>query len=215
MAAMLKQVPVQLKFAVLIALIGGGAVGGEYFLVHWYPGHQDKVVKETLELLPYRNDGLGIDMKLAAGLYGRIENFPGGVKIMRSKFMGIGPSLTVTSQPNPDQSTEFSPQFLAKWQTDGVYQEIPRYRFEHTKINNRDAILIWQLRDRYMEEMARVVSPERLIEARCSVGQADEDLFLRACDESLRTIHVAGPEPTAPPAGPVEELAPASPKHGS
>jgi len=107
----------------------------------------------------------------------------------------VGPSLTITSQPNPDNAAEFSPQILAKWETDGVTQEIPRYHFERTKIQNRDAVLISHLKQRSMVLTAHVVSPERIVEADCSPGMADEELFMEACRESLKTMKVAGPEP--------------------
>jgi hypothetical protein len=146
-------------------------------------------------LLPYRNDSLGIEMQVAAGLYGKVESFPGGVKILSTKFWSVGPSLTITSQPNPDQNAEFSPEVLARWETRGVNEELPRYHFEHTKINNRDSVLIRQYKGRAMLLTARVISPDRLIEADCSPGAADEDLYMEACEESLRTIKIAGPEP--------------------
>ncbi len=185
----------QLLVALAIVVLGGAGLGGEYFLVKWYPHHRQRVADETLKLLPYRNDGLGIEMHVAAGICGKIQDFPGGVKIFRPAFWSIGPSLTITAQPNPDHAAEFSPQILAKWQTQGVTEEIPRYRFEHTKINNRDAVLIWQYKDRSMLVTAHVISPERIVEADCTPGMADEDLFMEACRESLQTLKVAGPEP--------------------
>ncbi len=196
----------QLVVALLILLVGGGAVGGEYFLVKWYPRHQQRVNEESLKLLPYRNAALGIDMQVAAGLYGSIESFPGGVKIFRPKIWSIAPSLTITSQPNPDNTSDFSPQDLAKWQTQGVYQEIPRYHFEHTKINNRDAVLIWQLKDRSMLLIARVISPKRIVEAYCSPGREDETLYTQACESSVHTLKVAGPEPPPTATPGVEEV---------
>lgn len=195
-----------LKFALGVVLAALVILGGEYFLVKWYPKHQQHVADETLKKLPYRNDALGFEMEIAAGLYGRVENFPGGVKIVRSKFWSLPPTLTITSQPNPDQSAEFSPQILAKWQTDGTYQGIARYDFEHLKINNRDAVLLWQYKGRLMYVTARVISPDRIIEADCTPGREDEDLYMRACEESLRTLKVAGPEPPAPPAPSSEVL---------
>jgi hypothetical protein len=210
--ASMARVPVQLVVGVLIVLGGAGALGGEYLLVRWLPRHRQNVSEETLKLLPYRNDSLGIEMQVAAGIYGKVENFPGGVRMLRSKFWSIGPSLTITSQPNPDQSAEFSPQVLAKWETRGVTEELPRYHFEHDTINNRDAVLIRQLRDRYMQLTARVISPDRIIEADCTPGGEDEDLYMQACDESLRTIKVAGPEPPPKPAPGVEELTPTTSK---
>lgn len=191
----------------LTILLGGGALlGAEYFLVKWYPSHQQRVAEEALSLVPYKNDGLGIEMEVASGIYGQADPFPGGVKIYRSRFMSIGPSLTITTQPNPDKTFDFTPELLAKWQTRGVYEEIPRYSFEHTKIQKRDAALIWQQKDRMMVLTAHIMSPDRILEAACSPGKSDEALYLRACEKSLRTIKVAGPEPPeeAPPQGVVE-----------
>jgi hypothetical protein len=121
------------------------------------------------------------------------------VKILRSKLWGIGPSLTITSQPNPDKAAEFSPQVLAQWETQGVYQQIPRYRFERTTINKRDAVLIWQFKGHAMLLTARVISPDRVVEAACTPGLEDERLYLEACDSTLHTLKVAGPEPPPTP----------------
>jgi len=196
----------QLYVGLAIVVLGGALVGGEYLLVKWYPRHEQRVRNETLTLLPYRNDSLGVDMQVAEGLYGKVENFPGGARIIRPKFWSIGPSLTITSQPNPDQNAEFSPQVLAKWETQGVTEELPRYHFEHPKIQNRDAVLIRQFKNRAMLLTARLISPDRIIEANCSPGQADEDLFMEACDETLRSIKVAGPESPPPPSPGIVEL---------
>ena len=193
-------ISMHMKFALGVVLAALVILGGEYFLGKWYPRHQQHSADETLQKLPYRNDALGFEMQLAAGLYGRVEDFPGGVKIVRPKFWSIPPTLTITSQPNPDQSAEFSPQLLAKLQTNGTYQGIARYDFEHLKINNRDAVLLWQYKGRLMYVTARVITPDRIVEADCTPGREDEDLYLRACEESLRTLKVAGPEPPAPPA---------------
>src|SRR3990172_4381279 len=103
-------------FVALIVLIGGaGVLAGEYYLVNWLPKHREGERTEALRLLPYQNAALGVEMQVAAGLYGRVEDFPGGVRITRPKFSSIGPSLTLTSQPNPDGTFEFSPQIAAKW----------------------------------------------------------------------------------------------------
>lgn len=200
----------QLLVAIAVLVLGGFIVGGEYFLVRWYPRHQRNVAEKTLNLLPYRNDGLGIEMQVAAGLYGEVQDFPGGVRIRRPMFWSVGPSLSITSEPNPEHTSEFSPTLLAKWETRGTYEGIPQYSFEHTKIMNRDAALIWELKDRYMYLTARVISPERIIEADCTSGRADEDLFMRACEESVRTLKVAGPEPPAEPTSAVQEINPPS-----
>ncbi len=127
----------------------------------------------------------------------------------KSSAMSIGPSLTITAQPNPDHSFEFSPQALAKWQTDDVYLKIPRYSFQQLKINNREAVIIQQYKGRAMQLVARVMSPDRIVELTCSPGQEDEALYMRACDETARSLKVAGPEPPKP-AEPVYELNPPS-----
>jgi hypothetical protein len=188
----------QLWLLLVIVLGGAGALGAEYLLVKWYPRHQQRVADEVLTLLPYRNDSLGVQMQVAAGIYGKVEGFPGGVKIYRPKFWSVGPSLTITSQPNPDNAAEFSPQILAKWESQGAIEEIPRYHFERTKINDRDAVLISQSRDRTMLLTTHVISPERVVEADCTPGLADEDLYMQACQRSVETMRVAGPEPSPP-----------------
>lgn len=204
---MKKEIPLQLIVGLMILLVGAGILAGEYFLVRWYPRHQQRVMEETLTLLPYRNDALGIELQVAAGIYGKVQPFPGGVKIFRPKFWSIGPSLTITSQPNPDRAAEFAPEVLAKWQVQGTYAEIPRYHFEHTKIMNRDAVLIRQFENRSMLLTARVISSERIIEADCTPGRADEALFMQACEASLRSMKVAGPEPPLPATTGVMEIA--------
>lgn len=212
---MKKPLPTQLIVGLGILLVGAGIVGGEYYLVKWYPGHKEAVAKETLAPHEYKNDDLGFEMGVAAGLDKKVEPFPGGVRIFSPGFFGGGPSLTITSQPNPDQSAEFSPTDLAKWETEGSLRQIFRYHFEHTRINDRDAVLIWQYQNRSMRLTARIISPEHMVEADCSTGGADEDLYMQACDESVRSMKVAGP-PSPPPITPgLEDLTPeASPaKH--
>jgi hypothetical protein len=208
MALMKKRIPFQLILAVAIVILGGGLVGGEYLLVKWYPGHHQRVVEETLQPRPYHNDSLGIDIQVADGIYGNVENFPGGIKIGRSKFWSVGPSLTITSQPNPDQTWEFSAEDLAKWETRGVTEDLGYYHLEHTKVNNRDAMMIRELKGRYMHVTARIMSKDRIIEADCTTGGEDEALYTDACDQTLRSIKIAGAEP--PPPEPVE-LKPAGP----
>ena len=201
---MAKGISAQFIVALGILLIGGGLVGGEFFLVRWYPGHKERVAEETLVLTPYHNDGLGLDMQVAAGVFGRVESFPGGVKISKFKFLSIGPSLTITAQPNPDKAFEFDPHLLALWQTRGVTEDIPRYNFQHLEINKRDAALIWEQQNRLMWLTAHVMSPDRIVEAKCSPGREDEPLYLKACEESLRTIQLSGPFPPEPPQEPIE-----------
>lgn len=206
---MKREIPSQLIVALIILFGGGAVLGGEYLLVTWYPRYQQQVAERTLKLLPYHNDRLGIEMQVAAGLYGKVEDFSSGVRIRRPKLWSAEPSLTLTSRPNPDATHEFSRQELAKWQTDGTYQEIPRYRFARTKIQNREAVLIWQYKERSMWVTARVISSERIIEAVCTPGRADEALYMQACEASLTTMKVTGPEPPPPPSPPILELTPA------
>lgn len=197
----------QLVVALVILLAGGGFLGGEYFLVKWYPRHQLHVTQETLKLLPYRNDGLGVEMQIATGLYGKVESFPNSIRIYRPRLWGAEPSLTVSPQPNPDHAAEFSPQIAAIWETDGVQKGIRRYHFERTQIENRDAVLIWQPnKDHVMTLTARIIAPDRIMVAECSVGGDDEALFIQACEDTVRTMKVAGPE--APPKAPggIEEI---------
>jgi len=205
---MQKHFPVQLILALSILIVGSGLALGEYLLLQWLPGHRQRVSLATLAQRPYHNDSLGIDVQIADGLYGKALDFPGGVKISRSSFWNVGPSLTLTSQPNPDQTWEFSPEVLAKWETKGVVEDIPVYHLERTNINNRDAMLIRQLKGRYMHLLARIMCHDRIIEADCSPGGEDETLYLEACDETLRSIKVAGPEPPPPPQPGVIELTP-------
>jgi hypothetical protein len=211
----MKKLPTQLIVGLGILLIGGGIVGGEYFLVKWYPRHKEAVKKDTLAFTPYQNDGLGIDMQVAAGINGKTEVFFGGVRISSPRFLSKGPSLTITSQPNPDQSAEFTPQQLAIWQSDGAQHNLWRYDFAHTRINDRDAVLIWQYKNGAMMLTARIISPEHIVEANCTPGSADEVLYLQACEESVRTIKVGGtPSPQPSPEGGMEILPSPSPaKH--
>lgn len=207
----MKRVPTQLIVGLVILLIGGGVVGGEYFLVKWYPKHKEAVKAETLAMTTYQNPELGIELQVAAGLNEKTESFPGGVRISASKFLTAGPTLTITSAPNPDKKTEFTPQELAIWETDGVQHKLWRYDFQHTRIKDRDAVLIWQYRNRAMLLTARVISPDHMVEANCTPGSADESLYLQACEESLRTIKVEGPaSPEPAPTGGMEIL-PGSP----
>src|SRR5215831_12634653 len=107
---MKKKIPAQLIVAIVIVVIGAGGLLTEYFLVKWYPKHKYEVEERTLELLPYRNESLGIEMQVARGLYGKVENIPGGVQISQRHFFSRNPFLTITSQVNPDGAFEFSPQ---------------------------------------------------------------------------------------------------------
>jgi hypothetical protein len=189
---MKKEIAVQLYVGLGILLIGGILLGGEFFWVKWAPLHKQRVADEILNLLPYHNDSMQVDMQVAAGIYGKVESFAGGVKIFRPKFWGEGPSITITTEPNVDHASEFSPQILAIWETDGVIKHIPRYHFDHTRLADRDAVLIQSYKDHALWLTAHVISPDRIIVADCSTGSGDQAVLLEACDESLRSIKLGG-----------------------
>lgn len=200
------KIPTQLMVGLGILVIGSGVVAGEYFLVKWYPIHKENVRKETLTATDYRSDAMGFELQVAAGINRKVEPFSGGVRIYAPTFWAAAPTLTITSRPNPDQSAEFTPQELAIWQTDGVQHNLWRYDFQQAQINDREAVLIWQYKDRAMHVMARVIAPDHIIEADCTPGSADEALYLAACEESLHTIKVFGaPSPPPVAAGGVQD----------
>ena len=174
---------------------GGSVLGGEYLWVKEYPRYHDRVVEKTLNPLPYHSEAMGIDMQVAAGLYGGVQDFPGGIRIFRPKLLGGGPTLTVTAKPNPDHTPEFSPQALAQWETQGVSHNILSYQFDHTKINDRDAVLTWQYDNehRWLVVTARVITPDRVIRGVCTTGGEDIQLYRQACESSLRSLKIADP----------------------
>jgi hypothetical protein len=136
-----------------------------------------------------------------------VTSFPGGVKIHRPRLIGAGPSITITSQPNPGHGFEFSPQTLAIWETEGVQKGIRDYRFEHAPVMNRDAALIWQYKNRRMLLTLREITPDRIIEANCTAGdESNESLYMQACESSLRTLKIAGPEPPLPAEPGIQEI---------
>lgn len=208
---MKRKLSAQGLFALGIIVIGGGALAAEYILVKWYPYYHGYQSQKVLAMLPYRNDNLGITMKIAAGIYGKVEEFPGGVRIYRPRFWSNDPTLILTSQANPGHSDEFSPQIMARWETKGTYQDIPDYRFEQTKIQNRDAALIWQHQGPSMLLTAHIISPDHIVEANCTPGSSDESLYLQACESSIRSISVAGPASQPKPVPGVLELSPVTP----
>jgi hypothetical protein len=207
----MRKLPTQLIVGLGILVVGAGVIGGESFLVKWYPAHKAAVIDKTLRLTPFKNDGLGIEMQVAAAINRKVEPFSGGVRIYSPRLFGTDPSITITSQPSTDQSAEFTPQTLATWQVYGALHNLWRYTFEHTRINDRDAVLIWQSKNRQMVLTTRIISPDRIVEVNCAPGSAEEDLYMQACDESVRTIKVAGPPSPPPPTPGVEEIPPGKP----
>ncbi|MGH9358799.1 MAG: hypothetical protein ACRD22_08500 [Terriglobia bacterium] len=179
----------------ILIVAGVVILGGEYLLVRWYPGHKQRVAEAALQLLPYQNDGLGVQMKIAAGIYGQVEVYPGGIKIYRPSIFEKGPSIALTSQANTTGFSEFSSQTLAEWETAGVQNELSGYEFEHLTINKRDAVMIWEYlpQSRSMQVTARIMAPDRILEAVCDTGSANQAIYTPACDESLKSIALSGP----------------------
>jgi hypothetical protein len=218
----MKKLSMQVKFALGIILIGGSALLAEYILVKWYPYYEGYKANKVLALLPYQNTALGVDMQVAEGIYGKVDDFPGGVRIYRSHLFSHGAALIITSQSNPNNADEFSPELLAKWETAGTYQKIPDYRFDHTKIQGRDAVMIWQSAEHAKVlpaisfdvsstenptlVTAHIISPDHIIQANCRPGSENPALFLRACEESIKSIKVSGPPPRENPEPGVIEL---------
>lgn len=179
-----------------ILLIAGAIIlGGEYLLARWYPGHKQRVADAAQQLLPYQNDGLGIQMKIAAGIYGKVETYPGGIKIYRPSIFAKGPSITLTTKANTTGFSQFSDQTLANWETAGVQNELSGYQFEHLTINQRDAAMIWQYipQTQSMQVTARIMAPDRILEAVCDTGGADQSVYTPACEQSLKSIVLTGP----------------------
>src|SRR5690349_14535137 len=99
MMAPMKALPTQLVVGLGILIVGAGVVGGEFFLVTWYPKHKQAVKEETLALVPYKDDRLGLEMGVAKGIDEKVETFPGGARIFSPRVWSTGPSLTLISQP--------------------------------------------------------------------------------------------------------------------
>lgn len=190
----------QRKVTIIIVIVGVILLGGEYLAIRWLPGHRERANQALLRQLPYQNNGLGINMRVAAGIYGKVEDQPTDIRIYRPKLFGGGPSITVTSQPNTTSSSQFSPELLAQLETAGVRENLTGYQFEHLTLDQRDAVLISQydFLQRSLDYTARVMTPERIVQAVCATGSANQDLYSQACDESLRSIQVAGPPSNLP-----------------
>ncbi len=198
----------QIVFGLGVLIIGGAWLSFEYVLAKWYPRYRLAQETAALNLLPYQNPRLGISMEVAAGIYGKVQDFPGGVKIYRSGIFSSGPTLTITSEPNPGQAAQFSPQLLAKWETRGDYDNIPQYRFDPSPIQGRNAAMIWEEQGQAMLITAHIISPAYIVRADCSTGGSDVSLYEQACEETLRTIRVAGPPSPSPPSPGVLKLLP-------
>lgn len=198
----------QFLLSLAILLGGGGFIGVEYFLVKMYPAYQQKVITRSSQLLPYTNEDMGIEMKIAEGIFGDVEKFAGGVRVRRKSFWSVGPSISITSRPNPDGNNEFAPTLLAQWQTRGIREEIPQYRFWHTEIHGRDAVLIRLYERRGIHLTGKIISPERIVELDCTPGQEDEELFLKLCEDTIRSVTIPGTDVVPEDGDPIVELQP-------
>jgi hypothetical protein len=197
----------QLIVALAIILIGGGALGAEVLLVKWYPIHKQAVTDALQKMLPYQNPKLGIEMEVAAGIYGKVQDIPDGVRIYRPQVFGPVPSLTIVSLPNPDGATEFSGDLLAQWETAGATHSILGYFYQHTQINGRNAALIHQPRNHMTVLTAHLISPQRILQVDCIPGADDQDIFVPACDSTVYSIKLDGvPPPPPTETAPVEVL---------
>jgi hypothetical protein len=188
----------QLIVALAIILIGGGALGAEVLLVKWYPTHRQAVTDALQKLLPYQNQKLGIEMEVAAGIYGKVQDRPDGVRIYRPQVFGPVPSLTILSLPNPDGATEFSADLLAQWETAGANHSILGYSYQHTQISGRNAALIHQPQNHMTVLTAHIISPQRILQVDCVPGADDQDIFVPACNATVYSIKLDGVPPPPP-----------------
>jgi hypothetical protein len=205
----------QLIVALAIIVVGGGALGAEYVLVKWYPIHRQAVTESLQKMLPYANQSLGIDMQVAAGIYGKVQVIPDGVRIYRPEVFGPVPSLTIVSQSNPDGATDFSPDLLAQWETDGVTHHILGYFYDHTQINGRNAAVISQPKNQMTVLTAHLISKQRILQVDCAPGADDQDIYVPACRATINSIKLDATPPTPqggrlPAVQPTAEVLPAT-----
>jgi len=212
--------PTQLVVALAIVVIGAGALGAEYLLVKWYPIHRQAEADSLQKLLPYQNQSLGIEMGVAAGIYGKVQSIPDGVRIYRPEVFGPVPSLTIVAQPNPDGATDFSADLLAEWETAGATHSILGYSYQQTQINGRNTALIWQPRNHMTVITAHLISKQRILQVDCVPGATDQDIYVPACDATIHSIKLdatppapqgdGGPEIKPRPRMPGDKVLPAA-----
>jgi hypothetical protein len=189
----------QQKVTIGILIAGAILLTSEFFLIRWYPGHKERAEQQALKLFPYQNSAMGLQMDIAAALYGKVRDGANQIKISRWSLFGKGPSITISLKPN--HSAQFTPQLLAQLETAGVRNDLLGYQFQHVTLGNRDAILIWQYDEgsRSMNVTAQVLAPDRMIQAVCNTGSgSDQDLYTEACNESLKSIQLSGPPSNLP-----------------
>lgn len=180
---------------VIILVIAALILGTEYTIKRWYPAHKHQEEDTALKPLPYENAALGLKMHVSAGFYEKIAASAAGVKIYRSHIMGGSPSITLTLLPNPDRASEFTEKFLDQQDESDPANNAPGYEFQHVRFAGRDGYLVTgpDPRTKITTVMARILAPDRMIQAVCSTGGAKQDVFTEACTESLTSINLSGP----------------------
>jgi hypothetical protein len=193
------QISGQRKVTIGILIVGAILLSAEFFFIRWYPGHQERVQQQELKLFSYQNGAMGLQMDIAAVLYGKVRDSGKDITISRWKLFGKRPSITISLKPN--SSSQFTPELLAQLETAGVRNNLFGYQFQHVTLGNRDAILIWQYdaASRSMNVTAQVLAPDRMVQAICNTGSSgDQELYTEACNESLKSIQLSGPPSNLP-----------------
>ncbi|MGH9344391.1 MAG: hypothetical protein ACRD19_11600 [Terriglobia bacterium] len=184
------------KWATLIILVVAALVlGTEYAVKRWYPVHEQHVEDAALKQLPYQKASLGLQMQVAAGIYGAVADTGDSVKIYRSHISGGSPSITITLLPNPDGASQFTERFLDQAEATDAGSDLPGYQFQHVRLADRDAYIITRPdpQSKITTVTARVIAPDRIIQAVCTTGGADQEAYTQACNESLDSIQLSGP----------------------
>lgn len=182
-------------FTVIILAVAALVLGTEYTIKRWYPAHEHREEDAALKPLPYQNAPLGLKMQISKGIYGAVANVANGVTISRRRIMGGSPSLTITLLPNPDGASQFPEKFLDQAEGTDPASDVPGYNFQHVRLAGRDAYMITRPdpRTKTTTITARVIAPDRILQAVCSTGGAMQDVFTEACIESLTSMVLSGP----------------------
>lgn len=184
------------KWATLIIVVVAALVlGAEYTVKRLYPIHEQRVEDAALKQWPYQKASLGLQMQVAVGIYGSVTDLANGVKIHRSRIFGGSPSITITLLPNPDGASQFSAKFLNQAESPGDASDLPGYQFQHVNLAGRDAYIITQPdpHSNTTTVSAGIIAPDRIIQAVCSTGGANQEVYTQACSESLNSIKLSGP----------------------
>lgn len=180
---------------VIIVVVAAIVLGTEYAIKRWYPAHVQHLEDAALKPLPYQNASLGLKMQVSAGFYQHVAGAADGVTISRSSILGGSPSIALTLLPNPDGASVFTEQFLDHAESTDPASDVSGYNFEHIHLAGRDAYMITRPDPRAKTTVitARIIAPDRIVQAVCSTGGARQDVFTEACTESLTSIALSGP----------------------